>query len=251
MSPIAYLPFFYFQNTRLNNRKAFVFHSAYEWLPAGLLAFYYFPSVISLVSVALYYVAFISVYEIGYLINDQQAHQEKEGRKRAGQLNVFQLIAFIGIRLIVFFAITVVQSHLSSTLWWGWYLLLAIQFAWHNLLTLRSLKAVTFSFLAFSRFFSPIIMVIPIAISASLALPVFLNYVLFRLFTYLDSKDLLKNFDRKSSAYYRGYYLLIFPFSIIMGYLYQSWIPMAVNGYYLSIALSFSLLPSSGKATSD
>jgi hypothetical protein len=251
MSPIAYVPFFYFQKTRLNNRKAFIFHTAYEWLPAVLLAFYFFPSVSTLVNVALYYLAFISVYEIGYVINDQQAHQEEEGRKRTGQLKAFQLIAFITIRLIVFLVITIVQSQMQSALWWGWYLLLAIQFAWHNLLTLRSLKAVTFSFLAFSRFFSPVLMVIPVAVSASIALPVFLNYVLFRLFTYLDSKDVLKNFDRKSGAYYRGYYLLIFPFSIVIGYLYQSWIPIAINGYYLSIALTFSLIPSSAKATSD
>ncbi|MBI3220363.1 MAG: hypothetical protein HYZ44_12695 [Bacteroidetes bacterium] len=251
MSPIAYLPFFYFQNTRLNNRKAFVFHAAYEWLPAALLAFYYFSSASTLVSVILYYLAFISVYEIGYVINDQQAHEEKEGRKRSEQLNAFQLTTFIAIRLIVFLIITTLQSQMQSTLWWGWYLLLAIQFAWHNLLTLRSLKAVTFSFLAFSRFFSPIIMLIPTAISASLALPVFLNYVLFRLFTYLDSKDLLRNFERKSGAYYRGYYLLIIPFSILIAYLYQSWIPLALNGYYLLIGLAFSLLPSSAKATSD
>jgi hypothetical protein len=251
MSPIAYLPFFYFQNTRLNDRKAFFFHAAYEWLPAALLAFYFFPSASTLVSVALCYVAFISVYEIGYVINDQQAHQEEAGRKRAGQLNAFQLTAFVAIRLVVFLVITIVQSQVQSTLWWGWYLLLAIQFAWHNLLTLRSLKAVTFSFLAFSRFFSPIIMVIPVTVSASIALPVFLNYVLFRLFTYLDSKDLLKNFERKSAVYYRGYYLLIIPFTIVAAYFFQSWIPMAFNGYYLLIALGFGLLPPSVKALSD
>ncbi len=251
MNPIAYVPFFYFQNTRLNNRKAFVFHAAYEWLPVALLAFYYFPTVSTLISVVMYYVAFISVYEIGYVINDQQAHQQEEGRKRAGQLKALQLTAFVVIRLVVFLVITNLQSQMQSTLWWGWYLLLAIQFAWHNLLTLRSLKAVTFSFLAFSRFFSPIIMLIPIAISASLVLPVFLNYVLFRLFTYLDSKDLLRNFERKSGAYYRGYYLLIIPFSIAIAFLYQSWIPLALNAYYLFVALAFSLLPSSSKATSD
>jgi hypothetical protein len=199
----------------------------------------------------MYYLAFISVYELGYVINDQQAHQEEEGRKRAGQLKAFQLTAFVVIRLIVFLIITYIQTQMQSTLWWGWYLLLAIQFAWHNLLTLRSLKAVTFSFLAFSRFFSPIIMVIPVAVSASLALPVFLNYVLFRLFTYLDSKELLKNFERKSATYYRGYYLLIIPFSILIAYLYQSWIPLAFNAYYLFIALAFSLLSSSAKVTSD
>jgi hypothetical protein len=251
MRPIAYIPFFYFQKTRLHNRKAFVFHSAYEWIPAAGLALFCFPVAGTLVDVLLFYVAFISIYEIGYLINDQQAHQESEGRKRSDRLSGVQVAIFIIIRLLVFLAITQQQNLLQSPLWWGWYFLLAIQFAAHNLLTLRSLKSITFSFLAFSRFLSPVVLILPMDVTASLALPVFLNYVLFRLFTYLDSKDLLKNFERKTSTYYQGYYLLILPFSILIAYIYQSWLPLGMNAYYLLIALAFGFLPSFRKTTSD
>lgn len=251
MSPIAYIPFFYFQKTRLNNLKAFVFHSAYEWVPAAGLALFCLPWASTLLDVILYYVAFISVYEIGYLINDQQAHDEAEGRKRSDRLGGVQVVVFVIIRLFVFLAITHQQHLWQSTLWWGWYFLLAIQFTAHNLLTLRSLKSITFSFLAFSRFLSPVVIILPMEVAASIALPVFLNYVLFRLFTYLDSKDLLKNFDRKSGIYYRGYYLLILPFSILIAYTYQSWLPLAMNAYYLLIALAFGFLPSFRKTTAD
>ncbi|MFY8037048.1 MAG: hypothetical protein ACOVMQ_07770 [Cyclobacteriaceae bacterium] len=251
MSPLAYLPFFYFQKTRLNNAKAFIFHGAYEWVPVFLLAFYYFPAIRTLADVLLYYVAFISIYEIGYLANDQHAHTEAEGRKRTEKLAGWHIALFVSVRLAAFLVVTVVEGQFSSGWWWGWYGLLAIQFFIHNQIQIRSLKSITFSFLAFIRFLSPIFMLIPAVAISTLLLPIFLNYVLFRLFTYLDSKDFLKNFDRKSGAYYRGFYLLIVPFSIIVAVLMHTWLPLIFTGYYALVALGFSLLASSAQVASE
>lgn len=250
MSSIAYIPFFYFQKTRLHNRKAFVFHSAYEWLPAAGLALFYVPLASTVVDLLLYYIAFISVYEIGYLVNDQRAYQESEGRKRTEQIGGWQMGLFVAIRLVAFMVVTGVEGQFSSVWWWGWYVLLVVQFSIHNRIRIPSLKSITFSFLAFIRFLSPIIMLIPATITSALLLPIFLNYVLFRLFTYLDSKDFLKNYDRKSGTYFLGFYLLLSPFAIVVAVLMHTWLPLIFTGYYTLVALGFSLLASTKQVAS-
>ncbi len=250
MKAYCYLPFFYFQNTRLNNTKAFVFHAAYEWLPAIVIAIYYLQELETLLDIWLYYLSFISIYEIGYVVNDQIAHVEPGARQRTTRLSIVQLVVFIGIRLLVFLIITGIQLQTYSEFWWGWYFLLVLQFTLHNTLKVTSLKTITFSYLAFARFFSPIVMLLPFAVISPLLLPVVLNYVIFRLFTYMDSKDMLVNFDRKSNSYYIGYYLLLFSFSTLLSYLFNTWVPLVFNLYYLLMAMGFTLIPAGMKAGS-
>lgn len=248
MKAYCYIPFLYFQNTRLNNSKAFFFHFAYEWLPAIVIAFYYSPLLDTLLDIWLYYLSFISIYEIGYVVNDLIAHVEPVARQRTTRLPIYQLLVFVGIRLLIFLVITRIQLQTYSEFWWGWYFFLALQFALHNVLKVTSLKTITFSYLAFARFFSPIVMLLPFAVISPLLLPVVLNYVVFRLFTYMDSKDMLINFDRKSNSYYIGYYLLLFSFSALLSYLFKTWVPIVFNLYYLIVAIGFTLVPAGIRA---
>lgn len=245
MRVYCYVPFFYFQQTRLNNWKALVFHGVYEWIPVMIFALYSLPEYGTVLGLLLYYLAFISIYEIGYLANDQLAHGENEGRKRIDRLSKDRIALFVIIRLMIFLLITYFQLQMHSTLWWGWYLVLALQFTLHNVATLPSLKAITFSSLAFIRFLSPVIVLVSSSLIITLLLPVFINYVLFRLFIYLDSKGMLGKFERRLNEYRIGYYLMLFGFSAILSLILNSWIPLAFNLYYFFVAIIFAIFPSS------
>lgn len=82
MALVQFIPFFYFQQSRLNNLRALVFHAAYEWVPAALIVLY--ASGLqwqALVQVALLYLGFIALYEVGYVANDQLAYRSESERK--------------------------------------------------------------------------------------------------------------------------------------------------------------------------
>ena len=234
----AYIPFLYFQQTRLRTVKDFIFHSVYEWLPALILIFISNNFYKTIFFFVLYYSAFISLYEIGYLVNDQLALKEENGRKRSRQFSILSVFVFVVIRLGVFLAITFYFQN-NSMRWWLWYGLLVIFFAVHNTLRSDALKCITFLFLAFARFFSPILMLIDESLLQILAMPIALNYSLFRLFTYMDSKNLLNHFNRSSNTFRVGYYLMLIGFSILLALISKSYIPLIVNAYYLIASILF------------
>ncbi|HNP06120.1 MAG TPA: hypothetical protein PKN99_00770, partial [Cyclobacteriaceae bacterium] len=236
MNLLAFVPFAYFQQTRLNNLKALAFHATYEWIPVIVFTVFQASPQRTVVDLLFYYLAFISVYEIGYLFNDQRAVFDG-GRIRIGKLSNCVVVIFVLIRVMIFVGITYLLVMYTSPLWWAWYGLLVIQFTLHNLIRLPSLKLITFSFLAFVRFLSPVIFLLPLEVTHIIILPVFLNYVLFRLFIYIDSKEMLTNFDRKSDTFLKGYYLLIFPFSFLLCILFQSYLPVFINIYYLLLIM--------------
>jgi hypothetical protein len=234
------IPFFYFKRTRLNNLRALVFHSLYEWVPALLIVLHYSqPELKSLISIALSYVAFIAMYEIGYMNNDQVAHFRSDERARENLFSTIAFVIFILIRVLVFLAITWYLNQQINFLWWFWYSILIITFATHNGLKNILLKSVTFSLLAFIRFLSPFFILIDNQLLLIVALPVFLNYVLFRLITYMDSKNMLINIDRKSDSFRMGYYVLLLPITGILVLITESYIPMWMNAYFILVNLLF------------
>jgi putative flippase GtrA len=238
MSWISYIPFFYFQQSRLNSLKSIIFHAAYEWAPAlgvTLIQYPFEPGY--LLPLVTNYLAFISIYEVGYLINDQVAFDHK-GRVRSKKLSPFSLGSAVIIRLGCFSLITLVTGNFENSFWWEWFSLLAIVFGIHNVLQNNALKGITFLQLAFFRFLSPIIFIIPQVITVQLIAPILLNYVLFRLITYLDSKSLI-HFRRDTHLFRIGFYCLLIPLSLILSILTDSSLPLIFNGYYLSLTLAY------------
>jgi hypothetical protein len=242
LKAIIYVPFFYFQQSRLKSLKDYVFHFVYEWFPAmAILVLQKLEGEVVMLF-AINYLAFISLYEIGYLFNDQLAHSEVEGRKRFSQLSRGSIALFLIIRIAVFVGVTFYTDNQFNVVWYSWYLLLLIVFSIHNLLRSSTLKCITFSYLAFVRFLSPIFFILPFQVSFQLFVPILMNYVLFRLFGYMDSKNLLTAFDRKSNNFRVGFYFLIVPFSIVTSFVCGSLIPMLVNAYYLAAACLFAMM---------
>lgn len=243
MAFVQFIPFFYFQQTRLNNLRALVFHAAYEWAPAALIVLYASAwEWQSVMWALLHYLGFIALYEVGYLANDQLAHRSEYERKRSQRYSRAQLVIFVLIRIATFGAVAMITKNIANDRWWMWYGILIACFAVHNILKSALLKSITFLSLAFFRFFSPVIFLIDVALFQALALPVILNYVLYRLLTYMDSKNLFVEIDRKSETFRIGYYLLMMLISSALSVATNSYLPVIVNTYFLFVN-SITFLP--------
>ncbi|MCB0489361.1 MAG: hypothetical protein R2820_08810 [Cyclobacteriaceae bacterium] len=231
------IPFIYFARTRLNSR-AILFHFFFEWVPIVWLA--YSSSLDTFFTELLVgYLAFISVYELGYLLNDQLANYQTHGRKRVKVFSKLESFCFVVVRLSSFLAITFYLDKTTDYRWWIWYVLLLMIFGIHSILNQDRLKIITFSYLAFARFFSPIILLVGLA-NINWVLPVFLHYVLFRTITYMDSKDLIR-FDRNSNLFRVIFHIICGAFSVSLAVLNESYVPLWISGYYIFIVGGFAM----------
>ena len=246
MNLICILPFSYFFITRLRG-GSFLFHLLFEWGAAFVLVLYVgsFSPLVSLSKLFFCYIAFISIYELGYFFNDlYSAPREADGRERwHSRVTRGWVFAWIAARVLSFTLMTLLLGFSAVLNWWLFYLTLIIVFLLHNLLVCRELKVVTFSWLAFYRFIAPIIFVVAESQRLGIALAVAMIYVPFRQFAYMDSKGLLSMPKRKSFQFRRFFYLLplisviaLWPYSGVKGF-------VALVVYWACIPAIATLLP--------
>jgi hypothetical protein len=182
------------------------------------------------------YLAFISVYEIGYIINDcVSVRFEQNPRKRVKEFDPSNLlIAFwILIRIVFFLAITFVIHKQFSGQWWWFYLILVVVFFVHNILQSKQYRVFTFICLAFLRFYAPLFPFITMDFLLQTLNAVLLFYIFFRTITYLDSKGLLVIPSRASFDFKAAYYFFLLPVSITIAVLAESYFSLFVNLYFL------------------
>lgn len=211
------IPAYYFYRTRLST-SSIAFHVVFEW-GAALVLILAFPA--GAVGDALFggllaYLAFISVYELGYLMNDYYAFsRESDGRdRRVTGLQSPWITRMVAARLLVFTVIAVAWPGAGTLAWWSFFAALCSVFCLHNLLLDRELKMLTFTWLSWLRFMAPVIFVVQDDQLMGIGFGAAVGYVGFRSLAYLDSKDMLKMPGRKS-AKFRGAYFL----SLIAGIL--------------------------------
>lgn len=197
-------PFLYFFDTRL--RQASVsFHVIFEWIAAAVLVCTLGKAepVQALMMAALSYLAFISLYEMGYLVNDLfNSHKEAGGRKRGPQdAGAGWISVWFASRAGAFLVATALAGQLQAASWWSYFAALCGVFALHNFLTDRDMKAATFLWLAWFRFMAPVIFVIEDSQRMGVALAASMTYVAFRLFGYLDGKGMLNMPQRQSKPF--------------------------------------------------
>lgn len=194
------LPFSYFWSTRLRH-GSIGFHVLFEWLAAAMLIAALAPGAIwtPLATGLLAYVAFISLYEIGYIANDLiMAPREEAGRTRGPQgTPAAWIVVWMALRMVVFVAVTAALGRLGSHAWWSYFLALAVVFAFHNGLADKELKAGTFLWLSWFRFMAPVVFAVPSEHALGIGLACAMSYSAFRQFGYLDSKGLLQMPGRK------------------------------------------------------
>ncbi len=211
MNFIYLLPFSYFLNTRLRG-GSLAFHAIFEWLAAIIVVLFVGDATPSqaLVAAGLSYLAFISIYEIGYLVNDLfAAHKELRGRKRGPQsARGGWVAAWFASRLASFALATGLMGALAAPGWWSFFAALCAVFALHNSLTDREYKTATFLWLAWLRFMAPLIFVVQDSQRLGVGLGAAMAYAAFRMFGYLDSKGLLQMPGRQRPGFRLFFFLM-------------------------------------------
>lgn len=239
MKLVYLLPFSYFLNTRLREGSV-AFHLIFEWLAAMLLVVVVgTPAPLQALAMAgLSYLAFISVYEIGYLVNDLFAAQREVGGRKRGPKNATLGwgVAWTGSRLMVFVLITAWLDFMTMPAWWSFYLALCLTFALHNVLQDSELKSATFLWLAWLRFMAPVMFVVEDDQRLGIGLAAAVSYVAFRLLGYLDSKSLLRMPGRQRASFRLFYFfmpliglLALWPYAGAEGF-------MVLTGYFAIVA---------------
>lgn len=232
------LPYTYFYGSRVKQLKYNLYYLIIDWaVPFALLVYFSnYDWQGALVHFVLAYLAFISLYEIGYLGNDvYSVRKEDKPRRRVKDFDPSDAVVllWIAVRLAAFGMISWYLHVLTNPLWLAFYVVLAISFYLHNALKDKELKVMTFVNLAFIRYFAPVFIFLTSGQLMLLAAPVFLNYVFYRTLMYMDSKDLLHMPSRRAPAYKVNYYLLALGISSLLSLMGQSWVPVAVTAYYL------------------
>jgi hypothetical protein len=232
------LPYTYFYGSRVKRLKYNLYYLIIDWAVPYTLLTYFTGSdwQESLVHFVLAYWAFISVYEIGYLGNDvYSVRKEAKPRRRVKDFDPSDatVLIWISVRLLAFGAISWYLDVLKNPLWLAFYGVLAVFFYLHNALKDKELKVMTFVNLAFIRYLAPVFIFLTPGQLMLIVAPVFLNYVFYRTLMYMDSKDLLHMPSRRAPAYKVNYYLLAAGVSVLLSIMGQSWVPVAITGYYL------------------
>lgn len=204
------LPFSYFWATRLRG-GSISFHLLFEWLAAVVVVVALNPGrpLDALCIALLSYVAFISLYEIGYFANDLfAAKSETGGRLRGPQGTPLPwILAWVVARIAVFLLLTFSLQKTGDAMWWAFFGGLAFVFAMHNHLRDRELKAGSFIWLSWYRFMAPIVFAVPPNYILGIAFACAMTYSAFRQFGYLDSKGLLVMPGRKRPVFRWAFFM--------------------------------------------
>ncbi len=240
MSFFYLLPFSYFFNTRLRGGSV-AFHLIFEWVAAIVLVLTIGieDPAPALATAGLSYLAFISLYEIGYIVNDLfSAKCEDGGRKRGPQeSNNWWVSAWFGSRIFIFSAVTISLGVFAAPEWWSFFVALSTVFALHNLLQDKEFKAATFLWLAWFRFMAPIVFVIDGSQLMGVGLAAAMSYAGFRIFGYLDSKALLSMPGRQRPSFRLFFFLMplagilaLWPYKEASGF-------VILSGYFAVVAV--------------
>lgn len=240
-----FIPIGYFLITRLKNAKNLVFHSYFEWFPAiGILLFLENMVVFEAVeSFLLGYIAFISIYEIGYLTNDQLSEKnELNPRKRQDKtLSAGMFISLIAVRLAVFCGLTFYMGLQSSLLWWCFYMLLILSFLLHNSISNSDYRLVTFLNLSVFRFYAPFFIFTSPEVSRLIFPVVLICYSFFRTLIYMDNKDLLNVKSRKNPLFNFSFYLITLLIVVFYSVLSETTIPIYLAIYFMIFTFTYFL----------
>lgn len=235
-------PFSYFMTSRLIRSRDWAFMSFYEWgLNIGLVFLLSTPSnsIKNILFWLLSYLGFISLYEIGYIFNDLiSVRYETHPRKRLGNYNpnTLEFSILIGIRLIFFSFFTYMLSHyFDMKMWWVLMGALVLLYILHNTIQYKPHKIITFFQLAFIRIIAPIVLVLS-ADQLAMIIPVYiLCYVFYRSLIYMEHKYILTLDNRRTMKYTVGYYVLLLPVLSFLSLFFDSFIPIIIGGYFISV----------------
>ncbi len=237
-----FLPITYFRATRLNRWELVGYNALIEWIPAiGLSLYFNAFNLPVLATVIVSYLAFISVYEIGYITNDFYSERfESAPRGRLAQLNVtfVTICILIGTRILVFIFATNWLGAWKSNVWWAFYAGLVATFLLHNLIPSEA-RISTFFALSTFRYFAPIILTLGGPILTVLLPAVLLNNSLYRVTVYTRNKAGDETPTSSRTTEKLIFYLGCIPLSTFFAIYFESYLPLLLCFYHLGVWAMF------------
>lgn len=188
------IPFFYFIQTRIVLSINFLFQYFLEIVTSIIIFLVLFkPFYLDALTLFLfYYLAFISVYEIGYFINDtiSTKYENKPNKRLDNKKSFLFIFFFIIIRLIFFILISFYLDLEHNYIWWFFYIFLILIFTLHNLLREIYYRIATFQILAFLRFIAPFFFILDFNYLLIICNIVALTYVPYRTLSYMSHRKI-------------------------------------------------------------
>lgn len=236
---LSLVPFGYFAATRLNGLRDLAYLVATSWLPAIwlLIRLAGLDPAHALLTYIIGYMAFISIYEIGYLANDAwDAGRTSEGRRRLSfGLGWIFVAAFLVLRLGLWTVLGALTGWITDPYWLFGYAALAIAFAQHNLVRDRELRLASFYELATLRFLLPILVPVAVIFLAPALLVALIPYAFPRLLAYMESKQLLSLEGRHAPSFGFFLQLSLAPLLLFCAYLLSAQVLVEILAYFLAI----------------
>lgn len=231
------IPFLYLATTRMNTIKGLVSNAATAWLPGIFIVMAWGDH--SLPFSVIYYLAaylvFVSIYEVGYLVNDTLGtrYDETPRHRLAFRPSAAEIVFFIVLRIVAASAIAWYLSLYESVAWRVAISALIIVICIHNTISSSALKAASFIQMSTLRFVIPVLPLIRSDLTPYLLLIGIFHFVYPRFITYLDSKGRLSIPERKTATYRLQYQLILMPVFILLSAMSSSYLPGLIWLYFL------------------
>ncbi|HEX8840400.1 MAG TPA: hypothetical protein VF750_08025, partial [Sphingomicrobium sp.] len=143
------------------------------------------------------------------------------------------VLLFVAIRFAVWAAIGVLTGWITQAAWLVGYAALAAAFTLHNVLQSPTIRIASFMQLSILRFMLPMLAVLTAAGTFVALAIAFMFYTIFRLLSYLDSKDLLRMDERRTGAFKLAIVAVQAPLVVLLSVLAGSAVIAELFLYYL------------------
>jgi len=243
---LTLLPFLYTMATRFGTARDVIYLVASSWLPGIWILFRLGGH--GLGEAALYfaagYLCFVSVYEIGYFVNDAwDAPKTEGGRKRIcfayGRVYV---IAFVVLRIGVWAGLGTLFGWIGDLVWLAAFAALVVAFAEHNLIRPAAFRSASFFQLACLRFTIPVIGETPADKLLLLLFASIVFYTYFRFLAYLDGNGQLAMPDRRRRDFGVIQIAMLAPFIAFGAFVSGEILLIELLGYFVTLYGIYALI---------
>ena len=240
------LPFLYAVATRFATARDFTYLVVSSWLPGIWILFRLGGH--GLGDAVLYfaagYLCFVSVYEIGYFVNDAwDASKAGQGRKRIrfayGRVYV---IAFVVLRIGVWAGLGALFGWIGDLVWLAAFAALVVAFAEHNLIKPAAFRSASFFQLACLRFMIPVIGETPADKLLLLLFTSIVFYTYFRFLAYLDGKGQLAMPGRRRRDFSVIQIAMLAPFIAFGAFVSGETLLLELLGYFVTLFGIYALV---------
>lgn len=252
MKYISLFPFAYTLISRINSLRDFAYLALTQIVP-GIWIVYRFQDGDIFAAALFYaigYIAFICVYELGYMANDVwDSHRTAGGRRRVKfSTGTEYILAFVAMRAAVWISIALwLPPQENITEWMSGFIALSIVFFVHNVIQGHAIRIATFSQLCIFRYIIPIIYGTGMSSMMDVLVICLLFYFPFRYLSYLDSKGVLVFPERKDKKFGILYIVTIAPVIFFIYFVSEKNIFLEMMLFYALIHLANLFVPSARK----